>query len=169
MADNKIYSVITREAMTSEYDGTKRKSAKFFAGDGSNVPTEIENGMVVKIAGTIPGEREVLKVVAPAKDTPVSELWIVTTPEVVDDERKKNLSDFINPADKPITIDKLMPNDIFSLTAEGLTGNAVAGNIVALAADGGVKLTVASASTGLGTVVGSVLDIVNGKVGIMVK
>ncbi len=38
MAD-KIYSIITREAMTSEYDGTKRKSAKFFAGDGAGVPT----------------------------------------------------------------------------------------------------------------------------------
>ncbi len=168
MAD-KIYSVITREAMTSEYDGTKRKSAKFFAGDGSNVPTEIENGMVVKIAGTIPGEREVLKVVAPTKDTPVSDLWIVTTPEVVADERKKNLSDFINEAGDIITIDKLMPNDIFSLTAEGLSGDAVAGNVVALAADGGEKLTVASDSTGLGTVVGSVLDIANGKIGIMVK
>lgn len=168
MAD-KIYSVITREAMTSEYDGTKRKSAKFFAGSDSSVPTEIENGMVVKIAGTIPGEREVLKVVAPAKDTPVSDLWIVTTPEVVADERKKNISDFINEAGDIITIDKLMPNDIFSLTAEGLSGNAVAGNVVALAADGGLKLTVASDSTGLGTVVGSVLDIANGKIGIMVK
>ena len=61
MAD-KIYTVITREAMASEYDGTKRKSAKFYSSDA---PAEIENGMVVKIAGTIPGEREVLKVVAP--------------------------------------------------------------------------------------------------------
>lgn len=165
MAD-KVYTVITREAMASEYDGTKRKSAKFY---NSDAPAEIENGMVVKIAGTIPGEREVLKVVAPEGTEDVADLWIVTTPEVVADERKKNLSDFVNEAGQIITIDKLMPNDIFSLTAEGLAGTAVAGHKVGLASAGGVKLTVAASESGMGTVIGTVLDIANAKVGIMVK
>ena len=165
MAD-KIYTVITREAMASEYDGTKRKSAKFYNGSS---PAEIENGMVVKIAGTIPGEREVLKVVAPEGSEDVADLWIVTTPEVVADERKKNLSDFVNEAGQIITIDKLMPNDIFSLTAEGLDGTAVAGHNVGLASAGGVKLVVDAATSGMGTVIGTVLDIANAKVGIMVK
>ena len=166
MAD-KVYAVITREAMASEYDGTKRKSAKFY--NGSDAPAEIENGMVVKIAGTIPGEREVLKVVAPEGSEDVADLWIVTTPEVVADERKKNLSDFVNEAGQIITIDKLMPNDIFSLTADGLTGTAVAGHNVGLASAGGVKLVVDAANSGMGTVIGTVLDIANAKVGIMVK
>ena len=166
MAD-KVYAVITREAMASEYDGTKRKSAKFY--NGSDAPAEIENGMVVKIAGTIPGEREVLKVVAPEGSEDVADLWIVTTPEVVADERKKNLSDFVNEAGQIITIDKLMPNDIFSLTAEGLAGTAVAGHKVGLASAGGVKLAVAASESGMGTVIGTVLDIANAKVGIMVK
>ena len=165
MAD-KIYTVITREAMASEYDGTKRKSAKFYSSDA---PAEIENGMVVKIAGTIPGEREVLKVVAPEGSEDVADLWIVTTPEVDADERKKNLSDFVNKAGQIITIDKLMPNDIFSLTAEGLAGTAVAGHKVGLASAGGVKLVVDAATSGMGTVIGTVLDIANAKVGIMVK
>lgn len=165
MAD-KVYTVITREAMASEYDGTKRKSAKFY---NSNTPAEIENGMVVKIAGTIAGEREVLKVVAPEGNEDVADLWIVTTPEVVADERKKNLSDFVNEAGQIITIDKLMPNDIFSLTAEGLTGTASAGHNVGLASAGGVKLVVDAATSGMGTVIGTVLDIANAKVGIMVK
>lgn len=166
MAD-KVYAVITREAMASEYDGTKRKSAKFY--NGSDAPAEIENGMVVKIVGTIPGEREVLKVVAPEGSEDVADLWIVTTPEVVADERKKNLSDFVNEAGQIITIDKLMPNDIFSLTAEGLTGTAVAGHNVGLASAGGVKLVVDASESGMGTVIGTVLDIANAKVGIMVK
>ena len=165
MAD-KVYTVITREAMASEYDGTKRKSAKFYSSDA---PAEIENGMVVKIAGTIPGEREVLKVVAPEGSDDVADLWIVTTPEVVADERKKNLSDFVNEAGQIITIDKLMHNDIFSLTAEGLTGTAAAGHKVGLASAGGVKLSVAASESGMGTVIGTVLDIANAKVGIMVK
>ena len=165
MAD-KVYAVITREAMASEYDGTKRKSAKYY---NSDAPSEIENGMVVKIAGTIPGEREVLKVVAPTGSEDVADLWIVTTPEVVADERKKNLSDFVNEAGQIITIDKLMPNDIFSLTAEGLDGTAVAGHKVGLASAGGVKLAVAASESGMGTVIGTVLDIANAKVGIMVK
>lgn len=166
MAD-KVYAVITREAMASEYDGTKRKSAKFY--NGSDAPAEIENGMVVKIAGTIAGEREVLKVVAPEGSEDIADLWIVTTPEVVADERKKNISDFVNEAGQIITIDKLMPNDIFSLTAEGLTGTAVAGHNVGLASAGGVKLVVDAATSGMGTVIGTVLDIANAKVGIMVK
>lgn len=165
MAD-KVYTVITREAMASEYDGTKRKSAKFYNADA---PAEIENGMVVKIAGTITGEREVLKVVAPEGTEDIADLWIVTTPEVDADERKKNLSDFINKAGQPITIDKLMPNDIFSLTAEGLNGTAVAGHNVGLASAGGVKLVVDAGTSGMGTVIGTVLDISNAKVGIMVK
>lgn len=160
--------VINREAMASEYDGTKRKSAKFFAGTNSTVPTIIENGMFVKIAGTINGQREVLKVVAPANNTPVSDLWVVTTPEVIADERKKNLSDFENDADGIITIDKLMANDIFSLEG-GLDGDAAAGYFVCLNNAGGIKATVAAATTNLGTVIGSVLDIANSKVGIMVK
>ena len=166
MAD-KVYAVITREAMASEYDGTKRKSAKFY--NGSDAPAEIENGMVVKIAGAIPGEREVLKVVAPEGSEDVADLWIVTTPEVVADERKKNISDFVNEAGQIITIDKLMPNDIFSLTAEGLAGTAGAGHNVGLASAGGVKLVVDAATSGMGTVIGTVLDIANAKVGIMVK
>ena len=166
MAD-KVYAVITREAMASEYDGTKRKSAKFY--NGSDAPAEIENGMVVKIAGAIPGEREVLKVVAPEGSEDVADLWIVTTPEVVADERKKNISDFVNEAGQIITIDKLMPNDIFSLTAEGLAGTAGAGHNVGLASAGGVKLVVDVATSGMGTVIGTVLDIANAKVGIMVK
>ena len=165
MAD-KVYTVITREAMASEYDGTKRKSAKFYSSDA---PAEIENGMVVKIAGTIPGEREVLKVVAPEGSEDVADLWIVTTPEVIADERKKNLSDFVNEAGQIITIDKLMPNDIFSLTAEGLAGTASAGHNVGLASAGGVKLVVDAATSGMGTVIGTVLDIANAKIGIMVK
>lgn len=166
MAD---YTVVTREAMTSEYDGTKRKSAKFYAGANNTVPTQIENGMVVKIDGIITGKRELFKVIAPASNTPVSDLWIVTTPEVVADERKKNLCDFINPADKEITIDKLTANDIFSVTAEGLSGTAAGGYFVGLQSAGGVKLGVASTSAGLGTVVGKVLDVANAKVGVMVQ
>ena len=88
------------------------------------------------------------------------------------DEEATNLLKLYRPDSpkcQPITIDKLMPNDIFSLTAEGLAGTASAGHNVGLASAGGVKLVVDAATSGMGTVIGTVLDIANAKVGIMVK
>ena len=109
------------------------------------------------------------EVEAPLANTPASDLWVVTTPEVIADERKKNLSDFINKADSIITIDKLTTNDIFSVTADGFDGTATATYGVYLNNAGGVKPTISSVSTNMGTKIGEVLDITNSKTAIIVK
>ena len=81
------YAVVTRERMTTEWDGSKRLAAKYLPSD---VETAIENGNVVKLEGLVEGEREIYKAVTPAAGTELKAIGLVTTPEVVADERKKN-------------------------------------------------------------------------------
>lgn len=157
------YTVVTREKMTTEWDGSKRISLKYRP---SGVDKEIENGMVVVVGDLIDGEREVYAGSTPTAATAVSKLALITTPEVMADERKKNISDFINKAGDVCTADKLFSGDIFSLTADGFDGTPAKGSIVELQA--GVKLKAVSTATTGSTTVGKIIDIVNGKYAVQV-
>jgi len=157
------YCVVTREKMTSEWDGSKRLSVKYRP---SGVDAAIENGNVVVVGDLIDGEREVYATSTPAVDTPVAKLALITTPEVIADERKKNIAEFRNEAGEVCTADLLFSRDIFSLTAEGFTGTPAKGSIVELQA--GTKLKVVSTATSGSTVVGKIIDYVNGKYAVQV-
>ena len=156
MADK--YAVITREKMASEFDGTLRVAVK--------INEELQNGSVVVVGDLVAGEREVFATSAPEADTTIDEIAILTSPEVVADERKKNLSDFVNPVTKPATADYLVKRDIFSLTAEGFDGTPAVGNVVELQA-GSYKFNAVASATGA-TVVGKIVDFVNGKYAVKV-
>lgn len=157
------YTVVTREKMTSEWDGSKRISLKYRP---SGVDTAIENGMVVVVGDLIDGEREVYAGDTPAVDTAVAKLALITTPEVMADERKKSISDFRNEAGDICTADKLFSGDIFSLTEEGFEGTPSKGNVVELQA--GVKLKVVASATPGSTKIGKIIDVVNGKYAVQV-
>ena len=157
------YSVVTREKMTSEWDGSKRISVKYRP---SGVDAAIENGNVVVVGDLIDGEREVYSASTPAVDTEVAKLALITTPEVLADERKKNIADFRNEPGDVSTADLLFSRDIFSLTAEGFAGTPVRGGIVELQA--GTKLKVVSTATSGSTVIGKIIDVVNGKYAVQV-
>lgn len=157
------YCVVTREKMTSEWDGSKRISLKYRP---SGVDAAIENGNVVVVGNLIDGEREVYASSTPAVDTPVAKLALITTPEVLADERKKSIADFRNEAGDVSTADLLFSRDIFSLTAEGFIGTPAKGNVVELQA--GTKLKVVTTATSGSTVVGKIIDVVNGKFAVQV-
>lgn len=157
------YTVVTREKMTSEFDGTKRISAKYLP---SGVATAIENGNFVVIGDLVSGEREVFTATTPTATTAITVVGIVTTPEVDADERNKNYSDFINAAGTIITVDKIFAGDIFSLTAEGFDGTPAVGKIVELKA--GTKLNAVTTLTSGSTKVGKIVDFVNGKYAVLV-
>lgn len=152
------YAVVTRERMTTEWNGSKRLSAKYLPSD---VEAAIENGNVVKLEGLVTGEREIYKAVTPAVDTELKAIGLVTTPEVVADERKKNLEDFRNEAGEEITVDKLFSGDVFSITAEGFAGTPAVGDIVEVQA--GVKLKAVKTLTSGSTQIGTIIDFVNNK------
>lgn len=153
------YAIVKREAMASENVANLRKSFKFLP---SGTATAIENGNVVKATAPISGERELLSGITPAANSALKDILLVTTPEVMADERKKNLNEFRNEAGEIATGDRLTSGDIFTVTAEAFTAAAtvVVGDIVELAAS--TKLKVVALATGLtsgSTQVGNIYDI----------
>lgn len=157
------YTVVTREKMTTEWDGSKRISLKYRP---SGVDAAIENGMVVVVGDLIDGEREVYAGDTPTVSTTLNKLALITTPEVMADERKKNIADFRNEAGDVCTADKLFSGDIFSLTKEGFEGTPEKGSVIELQA--GVKLKAVKTATSGSTKIGKIIDVVNGKYAVQV-
>lgn len=127
----------------------------------SNVKTAIENGNVVKLGALETGSREIYKGVTPAANDDITAIVLIASPEVMYDERKRNLDDFINEAGTIARGYRLHKHDIFSVTKEALDGaeTPAVGDVVELKA--GTKLNVKAAATGAtsgSTVVGTIID-----------
>lgn len=133
-------------------------SIKYMGTDGST-PTAIENGNVLKVGALISGEREVYVGGKVAADDKATDIVLIASPEVMYDERKKNLDEFINEAGKACRGYRLHSGDIFSVTKDALAGKATpaVGDVVELAA--GTKLNVAATATSGSTAIGSVIDV----------
>lgn len=125
----------------------------------SDTMTAIDNGNVVKIGALEEGSREVYKGVTPAADDAIKDIVLIASPEVMYDERKRNLDEFQNAKGAIARGYHLHTNDIFSVTVEALTCAATpeVGDIVEL--DAGTKLKVVASATEGSTVVGSIIDI----------
>lgn len=121
--------------------------------------TAIDNGNVVKIGALEEGSREVYKGVTPAADDAIKDIVLIASPEVMYDERKRNLDEFQNAEGAIARGYHLHTNDIFSVTVEALTCAATpeVGDVVEL--DAGTKLKVVASATEGSTVVGSIIDI----------
>lgn len=141
---------------TDLMDGTDVRgqlvSVKYMGADGAT-PTEIDNGNVLKVESLIDGEREVYAGVTPAADTAITDIVLVASVEVMYDERKKNLDEYVNEANKICRGYRLHHGNIFSVTAEALTGTPAKDSVVTL--DAGTKLAVG----GSGTAVGKIIDV----------
>ena len=139
-------------------------SVKYIVTTGSgssavDTETAIENGNVLKLDGLMTGEREIYKGRVPAANTPLEEVVLVATPELMYDERKHNLDEFINEAGRIARGYKLHTGDVFSVTKAALDGKATpaVGDIVELKA--GTKLNVAASLTSGSTKVGTVIAV----------
>lgn len=143
-------------------------SVKFVNSEG--VAAEIENGNVVCVGGLMAGEREIFTATAPAADTAINKIALIASVEVMYDERKKNLDEFINEAGKACRAYRLHSGMIFSVTKEALDGAATpaVGDIVELKA--GTKLNVKGATvsgdtttppaaTSGSTVIGEIIEV----------
>ena len=98
-----IHAVIRTDDMFGTDNRVGIYSAKFYEEDHENlVPAEIDNGNVVKLEGLLEGERELYQAVVPAKGDDMADIYIVASPELMYDERKRSLDDFYNEADRPI-------------------------------------------------------------------
>lgn len=133
-------------------------SIEYLGADGAT-PTAIENGNVLKVGALKAGEREIRVGAAVAANTPIEEVVLIASPEVMYDPRKRSLDEFINEAGVPARGYRLHHGDIFSVTKDALAGAATpaVGNVVELAA--GTKLNVAASATSGSTVIGTILAV----------
>ena len=140
------YTVIRTDLMSGTKQPADLVSLRFY--DASGEVAEVENGIIVKLEGYEDGEREVMKAVAATAGADLNECAIVAGVEVMYDERKKNLDEFINEAGKATRGYILFSRNIFSVTAEGFVGGTVPkkGDKVGIGAGGKID----AAGTGLG-------------------
>lgn len=124
-----------------------------------NTQTAIDNGNVVLLAGLEGDSREVYVGNTPAANSPIKDIVLIASPEVMYDERIKNLDGFYNEAGKIARGYYLHTNDIFSVTKDALDGKQTPekGDVVELKA--GTKLNVAASATADSTVVGKIIDV----------
>lgn len=133
-------------------------SIQYMGADGKT-PTAIENGNVLKVGALKSGEREVYVGGAVAANDKIGDVVLVASPEVMYDERKRNLDEFINEAGKNCRGYRLHTGDIFSVTKDALDGatTPAVGNIVELKA--GTKLNVVATATTNSTTIGKIIAV----------
>ena len=143
---NTIHGVVRTDAMWATNSSAGLLSAKYFVGEEF---ADIDNGNIVKAEALIEGERELFKAVTPAEGDDTSKIFLVATPEVMYDERLRNLSDFYNEAGQAIRLYPLHVGDMFSVSAEALDGEAAVGATVGVQASTKLKV----GGTGVGTII----------------
>ena len=158
------YAIVRTDRMHGTDNAADLVSIKYIVTTGSgdsavSTETAIENGNVLKVGALMEGEREIFAGSAPAANDDLDDIVLIATPEVIYDEHKNSLDQFINEAGRPCRGYHLRKADIFSVTKDALDGVATpaVGNVVELKA--GTKLNVAASATSGSTVVGKILDI----------
>ena len=143
------YTVIRTDLMSGTNQPADLVSLRFY--DGEDKPAEVENGVIVKLEGYEDGQREVMKAVAASADDDLNDCAIVAGVEVMYDERKKNLDEFINEAGKATRGYIPRSRNIFSVTKEGFVDGTVPEKGAEVGIGKGGKID--AAGTGLGVCV----------------
>lgn len=118
-----MYSVIRTDLMSGTKNPADLVSLRFYDAEGNQA--EVENGVIVELQGYEDGEREVMKAVAAKAGADLNECAIVAGVEVMYDERKKNLDEYINEAGKAVRGYIPRSRNIFSVTKDGFVGGTV--------------------------------------------
>lgn len=152
------YAVVRTDNLAGTDVRGQLVSIRYMGSDGET-KTEIENGNVLKVGALETGEREIYIGGVPAAGDALKDIVLVASPEVIYDERKRNLDDYINEAGKAVRGYRLHDGDTFSVTKLALDGKATpaVGDIVELKA--GTKLNVAASATAGSTTVGKIVSV----------
>ena len=143
------YTVIRTDLMSGTNQPADLVSLRFY--NGEDKPAEVEYGAIVKLEAYEDGQRDVMKAVAASADDDLNDCAIVAGVEVMYDERKKNLDEFINEAGKATRGYIPRSRNIFSVTKEGFVDGTVPekGDEVGIGEGGKID----AAGTGLGVCV----------------
>lgn len=145
MADK--YCVVRTDLMSGVTQPADLVSLRFYNAEGEQA--EVENGVIVKLEGYEDGQREVMKAVAAEAGADLNECAVVVGVEIMYDERKKNLDEYINEAGKVVRGYIPRSRNMFSVTPEGFVGKVVPELHAEVGIGEGGKID--AAGTGLGT------------------
>lgn len=123
------YAVVRTDLMHGSYNAADLVSLRFCTYASSTyTPAEVENGVIAKLVelethgsgASATYEREVwTAIAATGSDTSFVDCVLVDGVEIMYDERKKKLNEYINEAGKAVRGYRLRQGDIFSVTKEG--------------------------------------------------
>lgn len=140
------YTVIRTDLMSGTKQPADLVSLRFY--DASGKVAEVENGVIVKLQGYEDGQREVMKAVAATASDDLNECAIVDGVEVMYDERKKNLDEYINEAGKAVRGYIPRSRNMFSVTKEGFVGGKVPTKGAKVGVGAGGKIDAAGTNLG---------------------
>lgn len=143
------YTIIRTDLLSGTDVAADLVSLRVYDAEGEQI--EVENGAIVELKGYEEGQREVMKAVLANSASKIEDCAIVASEEVMYDERKKNLDEFINKAGSICRGYIPRSRNVYSITKEGFVGGAIpteVGAKVGLGADG--KLD--SAGSGYGSI-----------------
>lgn len=143
------YTVIRTDLLSGTEIASDLVSLRVY--DASDNAIAVENGTIVELKGYEDGQREVMKAVLATSASDVKKCAIVASEEVMYDERKKNLDEFINEAGAICRGYIPRSRNMYSVTKDGFVGGTAPSAVnaeVGLGANG--KLD--AAGTGYGSV-----------------
>ena len=150
----KTYACVRTDNMSGTVEGKNLVSLKY---EGA-----IENGNIVAIGAYVEGEREVRTATAPEKNTPLSDLALIATPEVIKSKTYYGLSEYINEEGTILRGYRLTPKDYFSVTKEafdeGATAQLKVGGVVEVK-EGSTKLNAVASATEETTTIGTIVRV----------
>lgn len=117
--------------------------------DENDKPIAVENGTIVELVGYEDGEREVMKAKLATATSAMKNCAIVGSVEVMYDERKHNLDEFINEAGKICRGYIPRERNMYSVTKEGFVDGTAPAKGATVKIGAGGKLT---AGSGWGTI-----------------
>lgn len=142
------YTVFRSDLLSGTNVAADLISCRVYDADGKAIA--VENGTIVELQGYEEGEREVMKAVLASASSNLANCAIIGTPEVMYDERKKNLDEFINEAGSICRGYIPRSCNMYSVTKEGFVGGTVAAKGAKVGIGEGGKLD--AAGTGFGII-----------------
>jgi len=111
------YGVVRTDQLAGTRNPEKLVTLRY--NDGTK-EAEIENGMILTLDSLV--DQDIWKAVAPAANQAKGKLVLVAAPEVMADEHKHNLTEFVNEAGADVRGYVLDTGDIYGVTADALDG-----------------------------------------------
>lgn len=133
-------AIVRKDKLLAGYNGNLESviihDTKEVEGVSKQVPVESTNGVFVALDGLMEGQREVKKAHLADATEIAKDVLLIHNPEVMYDERKYKLEDYVIAEGKVARAYRLYDGDIITLTTDLFAETVAVGDVLAVKADG---------------------------------